>query len=339
MISQAQQFREEISIEIEKMMQKSSEPINLTTNDISFDKETITQINSTLSKLIILFNRRGNNEAYKLATQYLLLLRQRLTSEDLKLRVAVETPEHQLQKKQDISMTDSNFLNALTATKKSINYSLNILNIGETNEIESSIWQQLMKFGTPHSNEEFKDKPSISILNSKNLKIALYQKQKKDTWVFRAKNKKGLSWNPGWYTAMQTTTKELNSSLRFYNRGWLFQWLENYVMNNSNNLNKLDNRIKNATHPISTFLKMVNAQQDTRSFLSGGDIDVYQVKIDNKKLLSRHQCKEAVILLQQAFTLLSEQKPGSGLIIREILTNNNTRQDIHEFLLKTLSFI
>lgn len=329
-------YREELKISINNMLTNISDTINLNPQDISFQKISIEQIRTDLNKLAALFNRQGNQKTvYLLATQYLLLLRRLLTGEDLILKVGVETSDGKLQQS-EISMTDSKFFSMLEVTKHQINYTLDELSFGKTIENESLIWQQLMEFGTP-TIDDVRKNPTI-ILNRKKSAIQLYQKTSKDTWVFKGKNNKGSV--PGWYTSFKNldTRFEDPDRIFYYNRGWLFQYLENYV-NQKKDVENLKERITNNLHPISTFLKMTNAKQDNRSFLSGGDVDVYQVKIDNKKLLSRHQCKQAILSLSQAFNLLCQQKLMAGTVIKDVFTNTSTKDNVLNSLLKNIGYI
>lgn len=349
--------------------------LNLTPSDLKqlSNDPQISQIITHLQKFnaalqIIINNSSVSNEADVLVTTglYLNTLRELLTGEKLIFRIGGETEDGHLQ----VTEYDSGLLiqkgtGSIFEQKNQvvgkIDYELTVLNNGFKMVIEDTVWQKFKQWGFPEADKKQYTAVGRRLKSQSTGKLnSMYQNKDTDTYVYKAwsvQTKKPIN---GWYYYTGSMRKlppgESTKKLTYYNQGWIFEWLESYILQRQNTtgrtIDKIVNRLdqlmtKNKQHPISVFLKITHHfgfHNDNDAYLTGGDYDIYQMKFYNQKIISLHQVKTANIDLIDAFQQLQfstktrlTQADAEGKLFSKIFTNKSNQNLLEKQIIKQLN--
>lgn len=103
----------------------------------------------------------------------------------------------------------------------------------------------------------------------------------------------------------------------YYNMGWIYEWLIDLVENTNVSISDLTSYFQGAEHPLA--ILFYTHKPDSVMSLKGGDVNDFQVKYGNNKLLSFQQL---ILYIQQMKNIITEyevkRKGSAQEVIEEI---------------------
>lgn len=114
----------------------------------------------------------------------------------------------------------------------------------------------------------------------------------------------------------------------YYNMGWIYEWLTDMVENTGIDISDLTSYFQGAEHPLA--ILFYTHRPDTVMSLKGGDVNEFQVKYSNNKLLSFQQL---MLYIQQMKDIITEyenkrEKSAKEAIeeLKELFIQKNQKQ-------------
>ena len=227
--------------------------------------------------------KRNNNieetrieDMLKRLTQFLYLLRTWLTGEKITLRLGGSDIENKGLAKVDIEQDKWLATISINISRKAIELSHEVTDFLQQEAEEDSktgfskLWN-IVKDAADFSYIYDKE-PDANINNTD-----FYQKENaRDSEVY-------IRFSGG----KKARALAYYSKQFFYNMGWIYEWLIDFVENADVSISDLTQYFQGAQHPLA--ILFYTHRQDSVMSLKGGDVNEFQVKYGNNKLLSFQQ--------------------------------------------------
>ena len=271
------------------------------------------QIQEINNKLI--YNTKANDikmavrQIMVVGAQFIFKLRTFLLDEEITFIIGGEDPKNKNLK--TIEREQSEILNSLISdlSDGAVQLSSSLENVNKMNPVSSrvnNLWKQIKKFSSVENIYKEGQSADKEVDDRK-----YYQKREKDIDVYlRFGNKNGVS----------VPYKYYGNNLKFFNNGWLFEWFQTLITNNSNMEIILDNWFKNSMTPLSPII----LGMDNIPGYKGGDFSagtkLYQAKFQNQRLITFNAILE---LINQILSILQ---------LYQIASNNDKQQRAAELL-------